>query len=53
MHYKQVKILMADPNQRTATVKNQDITGASVACWKKNENKLKTLKLILEKKWRT
>ena len=39
-----------DPNQRATTVKNQDITEISVACWKNSENKLKILKIIPGKK---
>ena len=34
----QQTLLLTDPNQRAATVKNQDITEISVDCWKKSEN---------------
>ena len=43
-------LMPTDPNQRATTVKNQDITEISVACWKNSENKLKIIKIIPETK---
>ena len=42
--------MLTEPNQRTTTVKNQDIIKISVNCWKNSENKLKITKLFLETK---
>ena len=42
--------MLTDPNQRTTTVKNQDITKISVACRKNSKNKLTILKILLETK---
>ena len=43
-------LMPTDPNQRATTVKNQDITKISVACWNNSENKLEIIKMIPETK---
>ena len=42
--------MLIDTNQRTTTVRKQDIKEISVDCWKNSENKLKIINSILETK---
>ena len=43
-------LMPTDPNQRATTVKNQQITEISVACWENRENKPKIIQIIPETK---